>query len=134
MCQLRLLCICVSPAVLDLKGQDRSTGLEAHLVSANSKYIQEQQEQQQVERENKSGWMDKKTVEEGKSVLKEKEWMGVGIFKTKTCTSFLKCVQKQRRFHKYYFAINIHQPAKVHRMDHKRIVHTVIKTQLIWTR
>ncbi|XP_036000771.1 syntaxin-10 isoform X2 [Fundulus heteroclitus] len=28
--------------------QDRSTGLEAHLVSANSRYIQEQQEQQQL--------------------------------------------------------------------------------------
>ncbi|XP_017293404.1 syntaxin-10 isoform X1 [Kryptolebias marmoratus] len=30
------------------QGQDRSTGLEAHLVSANSRYIQEQQEQQQL--------------------------------------------------------------------------------------
>ncbi|CAL8328592.1 unnamed protein product [Merluccius merluccius] len=29
-------------------GAERSTGLEAHLVSANSKYIQEQQEQQQL--------------------------------------------------------------------------------------
>uniref|UniRef100_A0A667WKZ2 Syntaxin 10 n=1 Tax=Myripristis murdjan TaxID=586833 RepID=A0A667WKZ2_9TELE len=28
--------------------QDRSTGLEAHLVSANSRYIEEQQEQQQL--------------------------------------------------------------------------------------
>lgn len=34
--------------LLALKEQDRSTGLEAHLVSANSKYIEEQQEQQQV--------------------------------------------------------------------------------------
>ncbi|PWA32544.1 hypothetical protein CCH79_00015114 [Gambusia affinis] len=31
--------------------QDRSTGLEAHLVSANSRYIQEQQEQQQEQDE-----------------------------------------------------------------------------------
>ncbi|XP_033935228.1 syntaxin-10-like [Pseudochaenichthys georgianus] len=29
-------------------GQDKSTGLEAHLVSANSRYMQEQQEQQQL--------------------------------------------------------------------------------------
>ncbi|XP_070779439.1 syntaxin-10 isoform X3 [Enoplosus armatus] len=29
-------------------GQDRSTGLEAHMVSTNSRYIQEQQEQQQL--------------------------------------------------------------------------------------
>lgn len=35
-------------ALLASSGQDRSTGLEAHLVSANSRYIQEQQEQQQV--------------------------------------------------------------------------------------
>lgn len=35
-------------ALLTSSGQDRSTGLEAHLVSANSRYIQEQQEQQQV--------------------------------------------------------------------------------------
>uniref|UniRef100_A0A3B5MBR0 Syntaxin 10 n=1 Tax=Xiphophorus couchianus TaxID=32473 RepID=A0A3B5MBR0_9TELE len=34
--------------LLALKEQDRSTGLEAHLVSANSRYIQEQQEQQQL--------------------------------------------------------------------------------------
>lgn len=37
--------------LLALKEQDRSTGLEAHLVSANSRYIQEQQEQQQVKEE-----------------------------------------------------------------------------------
>lgn len=37
--------------LLALKEQDRSTGLEAHLVSANSRYIQEQQEQQQVKKE-----------------------------------------------------------------------------------
>uniref|UniRef100_G3N4N2 t-SNARE coiled-coil homology domain-containing protein n=1 Tax=Gasterosteus aculeatus aculeatus TaxID=481459 RepID=G3N4N2_GASAC len=35
-------------ALLTSSGQDRSTGLEAHLVSANSKYLQEQQEQQQL--------------------------------------------------------------------------------------
>ncbi|XP_054865996.1 syntaxin-10 isoform X1 [Amphiprion ocellaris] len=35
-------------ALLASTGQDRSTGLEAHLVSANSRYIQEQQEQQQL--------------------------------------------------------------------------------------
>uniref|UniRef100_A0A3B4G889 Syntaxin 10 n=1 Tax=Pundamilia nyererei TaxID=303518 RepID=A0A3B4G889_9CICH len=35
-------------ALLTSSGQDRSTGLEAHLVSANSRYIQEQQEQQQL--------------------------------------------------------------------------------------
>lgn len=35
-------------ALLASSGDDRSTGLEAHLVSANSRYIQEQQEQQQV--------------------------------------------------------------------------------------
>uniref|UniRef100_A0A3B4WXH8 Syntaxin 10 n=1 Tax=Seriola lalandi dorsalis TaxID=1841481 RepID=A0A3B4WXH8_SERLL len=33
---------------VSLPCQDRSTGLEAHLVSANSRYIQEQQEQQQL--------------------------------------------------------------------------------------
>uniref|UniRef100_A0A3P8X531 Syntaxin 10 n=1 Tax=Cynoglossus semilaevis TaxID=244447 RepID=A0A3P8X531_CYNSE len=35
-------------ALLPPSAQDRSTGLEAHLVSANSRYIQEQQEQQQL--------------------------------------------------------------------------------------
>ncbi|KAJ3614525.1 hypothetical protein NHX12_018097 [Muraenolepis orangiensis] len=35
-------------ALLAPSGPERSTGLEAHLVSANSKYIQEQQEQQQL--------------------------------------------------------------------------------------
>ncbi|KAM9313727.1 syntaxin-10 isoform 2-T2 [Pholidichthys leucotaenia] len=35
-------------ALLASTGQDRSTGLEAHLVSTNSRYIQEQQEQQQL--------------------------------------------------------------------------------------
>ncbi|XP_070683882.1 syntaxin-10 [Pempheris klunzingeri] len=35
-------------ALLTSSGQDRSTGLEAHMVSANSRYIQEQQEQQQL--------------------------------------------------------------------------------------
>ncbi|KAF7655707.1 hypothetical protein LDENG_00051860 [Lucifuga dentata] len=35
-------------ALLASSGVDRSTGLEAHLVSANSRYIQEQQEQQQL--------------------------------------------------------------------------------------
>eukprot|EP00064_Thunnus_orientalis_P017281 superscaffoldBa00003630_g17361 len=35
-------------ALMASSGQDRSTGLEAHLVSANSRYIQEQQEQQQL--------------------------------------------------------------------------------------
>ncbi|XP_078138684.1 syntaxin-10 isoform X1 [Centroberyx gerrardi] len=35
-------------ALLAPAGQDKSTGLEAHLVSANSRYIQEQQEQQQL--------------------------------------------------------------------------------------
>ncbi|XP_056266301.1 syntaxin-10 isoform X1 [Pseudoliparis swirei] len=35
-------------ALLTPSAQDKSTGLEAHLVSANSRYIQEQQEQQQV--------------------------------------------------------------------------------------
>lgn len=44
-------CVCVSlvQALLTSSGQDRSTGLEAHMVSANSRYIEEQQEQQQVE-------------------------------------------------------------------------------------
>ncbi|XP_031732922.1 syntaxin-10 isoform X1 [Anarrhichthys ocellatus] len=37
-----------SCALLTSSGQDRSTGLEAHLVSANSRYIQDQQEQQQL--------------------------------------------------------------------------------------
>lgn len=36
-------------ALLAPSGPDRSTGLEAHLVSTNSRYIQEQQEQQQVD-------------------------------------------------------------------------------------
>ncbi|KAM9793045.1 syntaxin-10 [Neosynchiropus ocellatus] len=35
-------------ALLSSSRQDRSTGLEAHLVSTNSRYIQEQQEQQQL--------------------------------------------------------------------------------------
>ncbi|XP_056266303.1 syntaxin-10 isoform X3 [Pseudoliparis swirei] len=35
-------------ALLTPSAQDKSTGLEAHLVSANSRYIQEQQEQQQL--------------------------------------------------------------------------------------
>ncbi|XP_028267718.1 syntaxin-10 isoform X1 [Parambassis ranga] len=35
-------------ALLASTAQDRSTGLEAHLVSANSRFIQEQQEQQQL--------------------------------------------------------------------------------------
>uniref|UniRef100_A0A3Q3M8C0 Syntaxin 10 n=1 Tax=Labrus bergylta TaxID=56723 RepID=A0A3Q3M8C0_9LABR len=35
-------------ALLTSTGQDRSSGLEAHMVSANSRYIEEQQEQQQL--------------------------------------------------------------------------------------
>ncbi|KAG7491440.1 hypothetical protein MATL_G00003730 [Megalops atlanticus] len=35
-------------ALLGATGQDRHAGLEPHLVSANSRYIQEQQEQQQL--------------------------------------------------------------------------------------
>ncbi|KAM7009618.1 syntaxin-10 [Tautogolabrus adspersus] len=35
-------------ALLTSTGQDRSLGLEAHMVSANSRYIEEQQEQQQL--------------------------------------------------------------------------------------
>uniref|UniRef100_A0A4W5MS21 t-SNARE coiled-coil homology domain-containing protein n=1 Tax=Hucho hucho TaxID=62062 RepID=A0A4W5MS21_9TELE len=34
-------------ALMGASGQDRSDGLEPHLVSANSRYIQDQQEQQQ---------------------------------------------------------------------------------------
>ncbi|XP_029604985.1 syntaxin-10 isoform X1 [Salmo trutta] len=35
-------------ALMGTSGQDRSDGLESHLVSANSRYIQDQQEQQQL--------------------------------------------------------------------------------------
>lgn len=35
-------------ALLGATAKDRHAGLEPHLVSANSRYIQEQQEQQQV--------------------------------------------------------------------------------------
>lgn len=38
-------------ALLSSTIQDRSSMLEAHMVSANSRYIEEQQEQQQVDRQ-----------------------------------------------------------------------------------
>lgn len=67
-----VLCLCVLPTLLDLKGQDRSTGLEAHLVSANSRYIQEQQEQQQVERERDEVQVDGQKDIRGR---KQNEWV-----------------------------------------------------------
>lgn len=39
-------------ALLSSTIQDRSSMLEAHMVSANSRYIEEQQEQQQVDRQS----------------------------------------------------------------------------------
>lgn len=41
----------VIQALLSSTIQDRSSMLEAHMVSANSRYIEEQQEQQQVDRQ-----------------------------------------------------------------------------------
>lgn len=53
-------------ALLTSSGQDRSSGLEAHMVSANSRYIQEQQEQQQVERDGElmNGIKERENVQE----------------------------------------------------------------------
>lgn len=71
------MCLFVQ-ALLASAGQDRSTGLEAHLVSANSRYIQEQQEQQQVEREGgRVGGGNKRNDERAQELEKEKKCSGV---------------------------------------------------------
>lgn len=60
-------CLCVFvQALLTSSGQDRSSGLDAHMVSANSRYIQEQQEQQQVERDGElmNGIKERENVQE----------------------------------------------------------------------
>lgn len=48
-------------ALLASSGQDKSMRLEAHMVSANSRYIEEQQEQQQVKK-NKGGRMERSVL------------------------------------------------------------------------
>lgn len=65
----RLVCV-FAQALLASSGQDKSMRLEAHMVSANSRYIEEQQEQQQVEG-NKGGRMEGERKRGSRSGRKE---------------------------------------------------------------
>lgn len=64
---VHMLCLSFAQALLASSGQDKSMRLEAHMVSANSRYIEEQQEQQQVEG-NIGGRM------EGERKRESREW------------------------------------------------------------